>query len=707
MGTKFGWAWLWVAWGASAFLAAGVSRAGELAVYVSPSGNDAWSGTLAQPNAEKTDGPVATPGKARDLVRTRKSRQGGPAGPIRVYLRGGTYFLGQPLTLGPEDSGTQQAPIVWSAYQNERPVLSGGRRITGWTKTTVNGREAWTAKLSDGDGALVFRELWLDGKRLLRARWPHKGTLEVAGLSDKEKHDQWSRGVNQFRYAKDDLRAWPAAADGEAIVANRWAESHLPIASIDEKEHAVHFTKRSVFLLEAGDRYWVENVREFLTEPGEFYVDPREKAVFLIPPAGVDPSRAQVVAPRLAQVLRLEGEPAAGKFVEHVTFRGIAFCNTEWYFDHAMIGQQAAAKLAGGEWSFKPDPTRSGFGQAAIGVPGAVWGAGVRSCALEACEVSHVGNYGIELSQGCHKNRISRCKLTDLGAGGVKIGEVAIRDPDSEQTFGNEISDCTITDGGNLFPSCVAVWIGQSHDNTVAHNEIQGFWYTAISIGWTWGYARSAAQRNVVEYNHIHHIGTKSDGQPPILSDMGCVYTLGDQEGSVIRLNRFHDVAGLKYGGWGIYFDEGTTHILAENNLVYRTTHGGFHQHYGKENTFRNNVIAYARDAQIQRSRIEEHRSFTFERNIVLWDKGALFSGDWSKLNAVFDRNTYWLLGGGEIRFGSRTWEQWRQAGMDAHSKIADPHFANPAQGDFRLTPESEPALAGFTPFDLSTVGPR
>ena len=149
------------------------------------------------------------------------------------------------------------------------------------------------------------------------------------------------------------------------------------------------------------------------------------------------------------------------------------------------------------------------------------------------------------------------------------------------------------------------------------------------------------------------------------------------------------------------------THILAENNLVYRTTHGGFHQHYGKENTFRNNVFAFARDAQIQRSRIEEHRSFTFERNIVLWDKGALFSGDWSKLNAVFDRNTYWLLGGGEIRFAGRTWDQWRQAGMDAHSKIADPRLANPAQGDFRLTPESEPALAGFAPFDLSKVGPR
>ena len=62
------------------------------------------------------------------------------------------------------------------------------------------------------------------------------------------------------------------------------------IASIDEKEHVVHFTKRSVFLLEAGDRYWVEERVEFLTEPGEFYVDPRAKAVFLIAPAGLTPA---------------------------------------------------------------------------------------------------------------------------------------------------------------------------------------------------------------------------------------------------------------------------------------------------------------------------------------------------------------------------------------------------------------------------------
>ena len=425
----------------------------------------------------------------------------------------------------------------------------------------------------------------------------------MVGLSDKEKHDNWFHGVTEFRFAGTDLKAWPTAADGEAIVANRWVESHLPITSIDEANHVIHFGKRSVFLLEPGDRYWIENVKENLTEPGEFYVDPREKTVYLIPPAGVDPNAAQVVAPRLAQVLRLLGKPAAGQFVQHITFRGLGFAHAEWYFDHAIVGQQDAAQAADAEWSFKPDPTASGFGQAAIGVPGAIWRAGRALLHVRGLQIAHIGTYGIELAQGCQNNRISHCKLTDLGAGGVKIGEVAIRGnaerADLRQRglrlhHRRRRQPVPQLRGGLDRPVARQHHRPQRHPRLLVHRDLD-----RLDLGLR---TRSAAQRNIVESNHIHHIGTKADGVKPILSDMGCVYTLGNQEGTVIRGNLFHDVAGLKYGGWGIYFDEGTTHILAENNLVYRTTHGGFHQHYGKENTFRNNIFAFGRDAQIQRT---------------------------------------------------------------------------------------------------------
>jgi hypothetical protein len=683
-----------------------LGRADDVTIFVSPHGDDAWSGKIPDPNTDRTDGPVATPLRARDLGRSIRATAGGSAR-INVQLRGGTYFLGEPLVLTPADSGTTEKPAVWSAYHDEHPVLSGGRRLTGWVPTKINGRDAWVTSLPGGPKAVEFRELWMDGQRLTRARWPKRGTLSVAGRSGSEKHDHWEHGVTEFRYDGSDLKSWPSAENGELIVATRWAESHLPIQSIDEPNHVVDFTKRSVFLLDPGDRYWVENVKENLTEPGEFYVDLKARTVTLIAPVGVDLSKSEVVAPQLAQVLRLMGRPGVGEYVSNIRFRGLALAHAEWYFDHAFIGQQEAAGKADEESALKPDPSRSGFSQAAVGVPGAVWGRGVQSCGFEGCTIAHVGTYGIELGQGCKDNRITRCTLTDLGAGGVKLGEVAVRDEPSRQTAGNEVSDCTISDGGNLFPSCVAVWIGRSPGNTIAHNDIHGFWYTALSVGWTWGYGKAAAQKTLVEFNHVHHIGIKADGDQPILSDMAGIYTLGNHEGTVIRNNLFHDIAALRYGGWGIYFDEGTTHILAENNLVYRTTHGGFHQHYGKENTFRNNIIALGRDAQIQRTRVEPHLSFRFDRNVVYWERGPLFAGDWSKPQAAFGGNTYWRTEPGAIRFGGLSWDQWREAGMDRDSKIADPHLANPAIGDFSLSAGSHEAFAGFVPFDLSSVGPR
>jgi hypothetical protein len=315
----------------------------------------------------------------------------------------------------------------------------------------------------------------------------------------------------------------------------------------------------------------------------------------------------------------------------------------------------------------------------------------------------------MELGRGCRDNRVTACTLTDLGAGGIKLGETAIRKSEADQASRNEVTDCRVTDGGHLFPSAVGVWIGQSADNKIHHNEIADFYYTALSVGWTWGYGPSLAKGNVIEHNDVHHIGKPShDPHAPILSDMAGIYTLGIQPGTVIRHNRFHDIAAIKYGGWGIYFDEGSSEIVAENNLVYRTTHGGFHQHYGRDNVFRNNILAFGRDAQIQRSRSEPHRSFTFERNIVYWAAGEPVVGSWDNCNVAFDRNVYWRAdSNADFPMAKMSLEQWHQKGQDQHSLVADPGFANPAGDEFTLRPDSPALGAGFVPFELGGFGPR
>ncbi|MCS7190867.1 MAG: right-handed parallel beta-helix repeat-containing protein [Fimbriimonadales bacterium] len=648
-------------------------------LYVAPEGNDAWSGRRAAPNRARTDGPVQTVQRALQLV-----LEGAPA-PTEIRLRGGVYYLREPILITPEHTERAQRQLTFTAYANEQPILSGGRIVSGWKQGAWQGKTVWIADLPEvHEGKWYFRQLFVNGARAVRARYPNRGYLPVEALL--EGTPDWFQGHTRFRYRAGDLPSFSRIEEGEALVFNRWVESRLPLQAIDPAERVLSFRKRSTFALQEGDLYYLENLPEALDEAGEWYLSRAEGKLYYLPRSGERVDTTLAIAPVQAQLVRLIGKPEAGVYVEGVRFVGITFRHTEW--------------------SLPAEMETGGFVQAAFGVPGAIYAEGARHCEFIDCTIEQVGTYAIELGRGCQYNRIEGCTLRDLGAGGIKIGEPALRDDTREQTFGNLVQDCVICDGGKLFASAVGIWIGQSYSNRLIHNTLYDFYYTGISIGWTWGYGKSLAGGNRVEFNHVHHIGVRSNGDGPILSDMGGIYTLGMQRGTVIRNNLWHDIAGYRYGGWGIYFDEGSSGILAENNLVYRTTHGGFHQHYGRENIVRNNIFAYAREHQIQASRPEEHLRFIFERNIVL-GRGAQWLAGGIDGNMRFDYNLYWREDGSELRFGSDDFAAWQAKGQDKHSRMADPLFENPAAGDFRLKPNS-PALAlGFEPFDLSQVGAR
>jgi hypothetical protein len=669
--------------------------------FVAPDGNDQWSGTRPRRGANGTEGPFATLPRALTAAREWRQTPGqaSTSAPV-ILVRGGFYPLKEALVLRPEDSG-----LTIAAYRREQPVLSGGRAIHGWKQETVNQKTLWSAEIPEARfRQWVFRELWVNGQRATRARHPNQGYFKVRAVTNPKK--EWTQGDEVFAYFPGDLPAWNTLEQADVVVMNRWSESHLPVALIQPKEGAIHFAKRSVFALAVDDFYYFEGAFEALDQPGEWYLDPHRGKVFYWPRPGEQLHNTAAVAPALAQVLRFEGSPEKEALVRNVRLSGLTFSHTEWFFPDGFAAGKDKPDV-----DPPPQTEVGGFAQAAIGVPGAVWGEGVRDCVLDRCRFTALGTYGLELTRGCQGNRILKCEFSDLGAGGIKLGETVVRTAPAEQTRGNEVSDCHIHDGGAVFHSAIGLWLGQSSDNRLTHNHIHDFYYTGISIGWTWGYGEALATNNLIAFNHVHHLGKKSSGDGPILSDMGGIYTLSMQPGTRIANNLWHDIAGRQYGGWGIYLDEGSSSVLVTSNVVYRTTHGGFHQHYGATNLVWNNVFAFARDHQVQRTRAEPHPSFSFKTNIVFFDAGVLLGGNWEGDKFEMEDNIYFDIRPNarseDLRFGKATWQQWRQRGHDLRSAFVDPQFTAPHKDDFRLRCGSPALQRGFQPIDLSPVGVR
>ncbi len=652
------------------------TRTGKaLVFYVSPVGNDVWSGRLRAPNREGSDGPFATIARARDVIRALGRQQAGLKRPVKVLIRAGTYFLSEPVVFLPEDSGTKQCPITYAGYPREHPVISGGCLITGWRPAQVNGKQVWAADLPEvKQGKWYFRQLFVNGERRPRTRLPKQGFYQFTGLPEVTEETPWSEGQTAAQFASGDLRHWQNLSDVEVVALHLWSDSHLPIAGVDEQAGVVRFAQRSVFKLRAAfgpelSRYYVENVVEALDTPGQWYLDRKAGALYYYPLPAEDPSRTEVIAPRLEQLVCFEGDAEAGKFVHDLHLRGLTFSHAEG---------RLPADL-------------SGYAQAAFNMPGALLLRAAQGCSLRRSAVSHLGCYAIELCDGCQANQVSKNLLTDLGAGGIKVGH---------GTVGTTLADNEISHAGRIFHSAVGIWIGNSGHNRVVRNHIYDLYYSGISVGWTWGYGPSDAVHNIIENNHIHHLGHGW------LSDMGGIYTLGVSPGTRLRGNLIHDVACYAYGGWGIYLDEGSTKILVEKNVVYRTKTGGFHQHYGRENLVQNNVFALSQEPQIARTRAEDHISFTFRRNIVYWrGAGALLGGDWKGSGYRMDHNLYYNADREPLDFRGSTLEEWRARGMDVHSLIADPKFAAPEQGDFNLAPDSPALSLGFRPITLRVPG--
>ncbi len=655
---------------------AGLAQSRNVVLNVATNGNDAWSGTVAVPAYRGDDGPLAT--LAGAVAKARAARAAG-ADCVTVLLRTGTYTLNEPLVLSPEDSGASAAlPFIITAYPDEKPIVSGGRALGGW-KPVPGKSGLWQTEVPEvRAGQWYFRSLFVNGHRRQRARAPNTGFYHIVG-------DSPDGNPAHFKFKPGDIKKeWATNDDVEVVAMLAWADLRMPIRAVDETNQVVTLAgEPRPSNREKDAQYYIENAPDALDEPGEWYLD-RQTGVltyWAMPSEKMD--RAEVIAPRLQDLMILQGDLAAKHSISNVVLRSLTFSYTDW-----TMGPNGYADT-----------------QAAVAVRGNVQAEGAVNCSVEDCVFTRLAGYALEFGRGCQQCRIVGNEMSDLGAGGVRLGEATKRSDPFDQCSGHVVTDNHIHHLGRVYVPAVGIFILQSGNNRVAHNYIHDLFYTAISVGWNWGYQETPCHDNLIEFNDLHNIGQG------VLSDMGAIYTLGIQKGTVIRNNLIYDVNAYTYGGWGLYTDEGSSYMLLESNVVYRCKSAGFHQHYGRENILRNNIFALNREHELMRTREEDHISFTFTNNIVYFNSGDLLGSNWKNDQFIMDDNVYYdarpEARPSTMRFAGATLEQWRRRGHDLQSIIADPLFINPQRDIFRLAPDSPALRMGFKPIDLSTVGVR
>lgn len=591
-------------------LAGAALGAQGMTLYVSPTGQASNNG-LSRVQEAAGKGPLDSVQGALALLRASKAARKS-AETDRIVLLQGEYRLSETIFIGPQDSGASaQHPLVIEAETPGAAVLVGSKKVVGFRPVPGKAYVAAQVDLPRG-----FHHLWINGQWAQRARSPN-GSAFYSGAKNvvpampgdrlrNPRNPNNATNTSKVVLPKEAQTALSKVDDpskgGVLLAMHSWTSSHQQIAQWDADTGAVTLKPESLwsFLRFGPDqRFALENLPEFLDEPGEWWAAPSGELRYL-PRAGESTSTLSAEIPQLERLLEINGSERQP--VQFVQIKGLRF-------------SYASAWVA---------PFIDS--QAATGVPAAVLVQQARSFSIQQCLFEKLGGHGLWLRQGSSEGLIQHNVFRQLGAGGIRIGEMAFSRDESSRAGTHRVEDNLIEDIGWLFPGAPGIWIGQSGGNRIVHNQVQRTFYTAISVGWTWGFGSSAARDNIIEKNWLKQIG---QGR---LSDLGGVYTLGTSPGTVIRGNRIEDVRSFRKSdtsAWGIYLDEGSSQILVEGNLINGTTGAGFHLHYGNNDVVRDNVFMNGETAQVRRSRRSDS-ALKFERNLLIAGSRPVWEREWA-----------------------------------------------------------------------------
>ena len=542
-------------------------------IWVAPNGNDNDAGTK--------EAPMATVGAA--LRKARESRRLGGSEDIHIILRGGEYALTEPVFVRPEDSG-----VIIEAAAGEEPVLSGGVDVKGWMK--VKGKEYWEADLPVVGGRwLSFRQLWVDGKKAVRAR-------------DVEKDDDMNRILDVDK--KNKVIWVPAtkvdeklvtAGQLEMVIHQMWAIAVLRVKTIDrvgdklklsfwEPESHIEFehpwpapVMDSAHKQNGNSAYFLTNALELLDQPGEWYADVQKGKVYYWPRAGEDMNTVRVVAPVLTKLVEVVG--TIDRPVHDVQWKGIGFAYSTWMrpSEQGHVPLQAGMYLLDAyKLKIPGTPDKMGLeNQAWIGrPPGAVEASYACGLVFSRCRFAHLASTGLDLIRGTSRDSISRCLFEDIGGTGIQVGVYSEpgfethlpydpADPrevcHDEYIINNKVTDCTNEDWG-----CVGISAGYVHDIHIEHNAVSEVSYSGICVGWGWTRTVSCMRNNRIFGNSVVRYAKH-------MFDVGGIYTLSAQPGTVIAENYidsiYHPVYAHDPKHWFyFYFDEGSSYITIKDN---------------------------------------------------------------------------------------------------------------------------------------------
>ena len=555
--------------------------AGE--IWISPKGSDFNDGTRQSPKATLTSALR----QAREWRRTEDNRiQGG----ITIYMEGGTYAFYEPVFIRPEDSGTKESPTIIRSVGDEKVILSGGISINGWKKQG----KVWVADVPAFNGRpLDFRQLWVNGKKAVRARDVEDFEKMNRICSVDEKNEILyvpAVSIRRLIDNKGNLKAKYA----EMVLHQMWCVANLRIRSVEvqgdsaairfhQPESRIQFEHpwpRPMVTTDGhNSAFYLTNARELQDVPGEWYHDIDARKVYYYPREGEKMQEAEVIVPAVETLVRVEG--TLDRPVCHIRFEKITFSYTTWMrpSEKGHVPLQAGMYLTDG-YRIDPKMQRNYLNhpldnQGWLGRPAAaVRVVAARQIDFERCRFEHLGSTGLDYEEAVQGGVVRGCLFRDIAGNGLLVGSFSPAAHETHLPYNpadrrevctqQHINNCYFTEIGNEDWGCLAIAAGYVGDVNIEHNEISEVPYSGISLGWGWTQTVNCMRNNRVHANLIHHYAKH-------MYDVAGIYTLGSQPKSYVTENCVHSIYKPGYvhdpNHWFyLYTDEGSSFITVRDN---------------------------------------------------------------------------------------------------------------------------------------------